>query len=1086
MRGIATVIWLGLATLIWANPPALKFKYFDKSDGLSSTNMVDIVQDSIGFIWLGTTNGVNRYNGNHFSIYEISHNNTEQYSMRIINDLFIDSKGQLWCASLNTISKYNFHLDIFEYVSADIYTNNIDHTPIVEIGETSNGEIYMIAEHSISYYDDSDGIFKHIKTFDQVITSTQAGHEGEIWLGSSKAPYLFKGNISGNFKSVPLKISYPITYLKLLNDQLFIGSYGGGLLQLNIHNHILKKHINQFSDIKNIASINDDKEGNIWICADSGLYLYNQNTDAFYQYYASTDKYAIKNSVTKFYQDFEGNYWSLHKYGSIGISMFCNKIRTCNNEIEENWYPSSSNTTALHEDKKGNLWLGSYNGGIDIFYWLGNKVKRIHPGSCGLPLGSISMIGQNQHKELEVAVHNNGFYNYNSTLERFTIDHNQQLPPSKNPTHIVAKKAASDGSVWYANHGNGLLQWNEKQFKIYTDKNSNLSNNWVYDITEDQKKNIWVASAWGISKLTAGTDSFKTYFADPNYTNSIPDNEVHCVTSDSYGNIWFGTGRGLAKYNDSKDHFETFLFGKEIKSIVAGEPDVLWLSVSSSIAKFNTKNNTIKYFGIDEGNEVTDFIARSYFKSDKEIFFGGTNGITIFSPEQLSHNTRPPKVAFTGINVFNKAVNFINHPEIISKNIVSAPLISLQYNQNVFSIEFNAVSYNAADKCQYKYKLEGFEEEWMNLKGNLPRVTYTNLEPGKYTFRVKATNNDGLWNEEEATLQIKVIPPWYLRTSFKVLATFFILALVWLLITMRTRRLNKTKLALEGEIMDTTKALISSNNNLQEQTKHLTKLNRELQERQETIEEQGIQLKVQSDKLYQANAELTKINKAKDRLFSVIAHDLQSPFNSILGLSELFHHSYPDLSEEDRIYYAKTINISSTKVYNLLQNLLLWFKSQTKNIELSQLNFKLIDVVRDTIDLLKAVAENKQVSIEFLISEKQMVKGDIDMISTVFRNLISNAIKFSHKGGKVTVNTQVKEGKVLVSIKDEGQGMPPEISDKLFEPENIYSSEGTDGEKGHGLGLVICKEFIDLHQNEIYVESEVGKGSVFHFTIDLC
>jgi signal transduction histidine kinase len=362
---------------------------------------------------------------------------------------------------------------------------------------------------------------------------------------------------------------------------------------------------------------------------------------------------------------------------------------------------------------------------------------------------------------------------------------------------------------------------------------------------------------------------------------------------------------------------------------------------------------------------------------------------------------------------------------------------NFEFHQNVFTFEFLALNMIHSENNQYKYMMEGFEDSW-NFVGSKREATYTNLNPGEYIFRVIASNNDNEWNEEGASIKVVISPPWWKTLAARMTLIMAVVLSIIALISLRTRQLNKQKMELAEQVKQRTN-------------------------------------------------EISKSNKTKDTLLSIIAHDLISPFNAILGFSDILSTSYEELNEEERIKMIFSINTSSKILYALLENLLNWAKTQTGQMKPNPEKIELEIQVRETINIFVNQLNDKNltVNIKNTCEQSFLAFADKNMIRTILRNLISNAIKFSNEDGNIDITISRDEKMAKVSIQDTGVGMNAEDLIKLKAFSSISSREGTKGEKGSGLGLILCNDFIQRNGGEFKVESKPEKGSTLMFTVPL-
>jgi signal transduction histidine kinase len=418
------------------------------------------------------------------------------------------------------------------------------------------------------------------------------------------------------------------------------------------------------------------------------------------------------------------------------------------------------------------------------------------------------------------------------------------------------------------------------------------------------------------------------------------------------------------------------------------------------------------------------------------MFFGGMNGFNSFFPDSLSENPYIPVIAITAAYKLSKGAR-----EYL--NLGKGDPIILNYNENTFTIEFAALEFTNPAKNRYAYKLEGVDEEWNDI-GTRNFVAFTNLPPGEYTLYVKGCNNDGRWNETGVSISILIHPPWW--KSNPAYVAYFLLAVFLVLAYIKIRERNHTR---ELRI-------------LEEKVKVRTHL----------IEEQ-------KSEMLQKNAELNELNVTKDKFFSIIAHDLRNPFNAIIGLTDILLINLDSLDIQKLQKTLENIKGSSQQAHELLENLLLWARTQTGTINYKPELLDLKVQAEESIELVAVQAARKNISIITDFKTAGRINGDVNMVNTILRNLLTNALKFTPRNGAVRVGISQNNGYCILSIKDNGIGIPADRMKNLFSIDTAHKTKGTDQEPGTGLGLILCKEFIEKHDGRIEVDSEVGNGSEF-------
>ena len=480
----------------------------------------------------------------------------------------------------------------------------------------------------------------------------------------------------------------------------------------------------------------------------------------------------------------------------------------------------------------------------------------------------------------------------------------------------------------------------------------------------------------------------------------------------------------------------------------------LWFSTGSGLVMKNPDPASPDDFVIVDELLGKEFNIKAVFRNERgELFFGGIDGLISFHPDSLTGNKFIPTVKITSFEKENNGVR--------QKLNVYTEEIELSHKDYAFTIEFSALDFTNPLKNRYAYKMEGISDKWIEI-GTRRFVPFTNLPPGGYTFHLQGSNNDGIWNRFGESIQITIHPPWW-RSNYAYAGYIIaIIAMIIVIIMLRERKLVREKRLLEEKISERTSEIARKNISLEEQKEEIITANEEL--------------KKQKD-------ELNELNATKDTFFSILAHDLKNPFSSLYSLSGLVLKHFQNMEETEKLAALKKIEASTKHIYNLLDNLLTWSQSQRGDIDYSPDKFNLSNLVDTNINLHKVSAEKKEVRLHSGLTEETHAYGDREMISTVLRNLINNAVKYSHKGGVVEVNISENDDFLEVMVSDEGTGISKENIEKIFRIDTKFKSPGTMGEKGTGLGLILCKDFVEINRGRIWCESQEGSGTTFHFTI---
>jgi len=558
-----------------------------------------------------------------------------------------------------------------------------------------------------------------------------------------------------------------------------------------------------------------------------------------------------------------------------------------------------------------------------------------------------------------------------------------------------------------------------------------------------------------------------SYSHDPDDPNTISDNIVFSIYADPQGRFWIGTNSGLNMFYPATGSFRRFgvgegLANEVIYGILPDNNNCIWLSTNLGISRFNLETFEVKNFNMNDGLQSNEFNGGSYYKgASGKLYFGGVYGMNVIDPDAIEPVKKVPEVTLTKLEVLGKEVQiadidleeeFEHNPSQIvefdedfysSENVTYMEEITLDYKHRFFSVEFAALNSLQTGDLQYSYIMENLETDWNNA-GSRNYVSYTNMKAGTYVLKVVAVNSDGFRSDPPMQLRIIITPPvwlsWWFILMEIIVSTAIVVMIYIYLLKSRTNRLLKYQ---NQQISEANEALRRSEKNLME------------------------------------------LNATKDKFFSIISHDLRNPFSSLLSISDLMVESFDDTEREDHKAGFTKINQSVRHLLDLLENLLTWSRSQRGRIKYDPVRFNLSTLVQENINLHKLLAEKKGIMLLSPELNEVYAYGDRDMINSVIRNLVTNAVKFTEKNKKVEIQVKPGEKEIEVSIVDEGIGITSEQLNKLFRIDEKFKSTGTAGEKGTGLGLIICKEFVEKNGGEISVQSAPGKGSVFSFTVPM-
>jgi len=1133
--------FLFLPSHIFTQNRKLEFEHLTTKDGLSQSTVSCILQDSKGFMWFGTQDGLNKYDGYTFTIYQHDPDNPESITSSVIFEITEDSRGNLWIGTENGLDLFDRANNRFIHYQTNTNDQSIlignDIRAIYEdsrnnlwLGTMGGGLILFDRENEkFIRYQHNESDPNSLSSND--INSVFEDSRKNLWIGSMQGDLDLFNRENEVFQQYYYNRKTGNSVLNIAGDRngyLWVCTYRNGLYKLNYTNNGEFEFIEYLHDDNDVNSISsnaifkvfEDSQGRFWVGTENeGLNLFDRENNRFIHYRIdpSIDNGLNNNSIWSINEDNAGNLW-LGTYAG-GLNMIPRYGRNFNNyksnPLDMNSL-SHNSVTCFFEDSKNNLWIGTDGGGLNLFNRERGTFTHYDRENSNISSNAVLSVLEDSRGNLWIGTWEGGLNLFDREHRNFIQYTNENSGLASNTIYSILEDKR--GVLWVATFFGGLNYYdrNSNTFISYTSENNNLSDSYIKVVTEDPYGNLWMGGSLGLNLFTPESKMFYLYTSDEADDKSISPGAISSILCASDSVLWIGTTGGLNKFDRKNQSFIQYhvrdgLPNDVIKGIREDEEGNLWLSTNKGLSRLNPETGIFTNFDISDGLQGNEFYQCSHYKSKSgELFFGGVNGFTSFYPNNLIDNTYIPPVIITDFLIFSKPVG-IGGDSPLKAHISEVEEIRLSYRHSVFSFEFAALNYIASRKNQYAYKLDGFDQDW-NYIGTKHTATYTNIDPGRYIFRVKGSNNNGIWNEEGVSVKLLIIPPfwqtWWFRTisiSFIILSLSFIYYLrvtqvsrrniiLAKQVEVRTKEINEQNLILvnqaeelnstntllkerQQQIEERTKEINEQNLILVNRTEELNSTNTLLEERQKQIQEQTDELKTQRD-------QLSELNSVKDKLFSIIAHDLRSPFNTLKGFVDLILSRYENYNDQERKEMLGIISASTDNVYNLIDNLLSWARAQRGAIHFNPKTNNIVDLLNDNIVLIGNQAAAKNIKIEFTSYSKDIpIMIDKQMINIIIRNLLTNAIKFTHKDGKIVLNCTRENHSVIISVQDDGIGISEENKEKLFRNDLHFSSQGTNNETGSGLGLLLCKELIEKHNGKIWVESELNKGTTFFFNL---
>jgi signal transduction histidine kinase/ligand-binding sensor domain-containing protein len=1012
-------------------------------------------------MWIGTPDGLNRYDGFNFVVYKNIAGDSTSIADNVIRTLFEDHNKNLFIGTENGLCMYDRDNDRFvNYISYKSSPLKGISCTVSKIIEDSVGNLWLASNAGLIYFDRlKNKITQYLNDAadpaslsNNNVASVLEDHSGRVWVVTRGGLNLLQKE-SGTFKH-NLKDDSGIDLSNTVFNNIDEDKDGNiwfgcddGLYCLKPGNEYLNHFHHDANDANSLSidlvrSLFVDDRGNLWIGTDNGgLNLFNKEKRNFWHYGKDDyDPQSLNNeAIESIYQDKTGNLWFGTYTGGINVATSNRDAIVKYGNLPGASLSLSHNTvTCFSEDQQGRIWIGTDGGGLNLFDRKKERFRRYNMNNSSLSSNAILCIHQDSLGDLWLGTWAGGLVKYDVKSGAFlSMTHKNCGIQDEN---IFAIEQGYHNDLWLGSFEHGLIHYQvkEKKFTEYTPENSGIGNIMVLKIEKFSGGRLLIANTMNFQIFSPDENHFVTYSSDPLNKNSLSYPRVTDFFVESDSCIWIGTPDGLNRLNPTTGSINRY-FKKDglpdnfIKGIMSDKQGLLWVTTSNGVCMFDYKQQKFKNFTRADGFQSNEFNERSILKTNEgDILMGGTKGFNIVYSEKISQNKIIPDIIITDLKIFNKGVTPGNG-SLLPKNITELKSLTLSHELSVITLNFAVMDFSAPEKNQYAYKLENFDKDWI-YSGNKGEANYTNLNPGNYIFRVKGSNNDGVWNETGTSIVITILPPWW-QTWWSKLIIGSLIALI--LISIYLFRVSQLK----------------------NQKMHL---------------ERTVEVKT---------AELKELNASKDKFFSIIAHDLKNPFNTIIGFSKILNEEISPENCEKTREIAGMINSSALQTFRLLENLLEWANSQKGKISFNPKQFILWDLINEEFMTLKDMAEAKNIGLKVSCQQDLLIFADMNMIKTILRNLITNAIKFTQKNGQIEVNAAKDKNGVRIAVYDNGIGISAENMAKLFRIDGNLSSRGTENEKGTGLGLFLCKEFVTKHGGKIWAESEPGNGSVFLFII---
>lgn len=1068
----------------------IKFEHLDIDKGLSNGNVLCVLKDSKGFMWFGTKDGLNKYDGYRFTVYRNEYGNSNSIPDNYVNAVIEDHLGNIWAATWGGLSKFDRKLNRFtNFINDEKNSRSIASNLVNTLLEDKDHRIWIgTDDKGLDMYDPVLNTFTHYQSAKSNPYGISGNHVANIiedsnnnlWIATETGLNSFNKESKrfthflhdpANSKSISCNDIYWLFEDRKHN--LWIGTNGGGLDLLNRatgeFTHFKNNKLNPNSISEDVVySLGEDSDGNIWIGTESnGISIYHPGTGMFENY--TNDELdgasLSSNSIYAIVRDDNNNMWLGSYAGGVNVmKVEMNKfIHYRHNSLPNSL--SDNQVLSIFQDSKNRIWIGTSNG-LNLFDKTTGTFKRFlhQDGNNNSICGNyVLSIYEDSKGNIWIGSWNSGVTIINP--EKNTYRHLKSDPLNKNSlscNNIWRTMEDQEKNIWFATYGGGVNKYNPatNAYTHYTYdilQPEGISSNRATCLWQDKQGNIWVGTdGGGLNMLDLKTNKFTRYLKERS-GKGISSNTVNGIFTDGNNALWLATSNGLCHLDLATKEFTTYtskhgLPDNKIFGILKDDHQHLWISTNTGICKFDPGNNTVETFDVGDGLQSSEFRDDAYFRlSSGEMLFGGINGFNLFNPDSIRNDEHDFPLVFTRFQIFNKdvPVSTSSAPTALTADINEIKSIILSYDQSVFSFEFASLNYATQDKKQYAYMMEGFDKDW-NFIGTKNSATYTNLNPGHYVFKVKGLNSLGNWSAAIASVEITILPPFWLTWWFQLLIILCIIAAGFLFYWFRVHSIKVQKKKLQ-QLVD-------------EQTMQLKKSAIEEHKAREDAEE--------------FNQLLQKKNKELEQFVYIASHDLQEPLRTTTSFIELLQRRYQNELDENAKKYFDFIIDANARMKTLITDLLDYSRlGAAKELVPVDANSILSNVLAD----LNSAIKNSGAQIKY--DRLPVFNGYPVEIKQLFQNLLVNAIKFRKKDTAPQVQVSVSDEGThwKFAVQDNGIGIDEQYKEKIF---LIFQRLHSKSEyEGSGIGLAHCKKIVELHGGTIWLTSVKEQGTTFYFTI---
>ena len=1050
-----------------------QLEHYTTRDGLSQNWVTKMSQDQQGFLWIGTSDGLNRYDGYSFKTYRHDSDDPRSISNGFVIRVFEDRSGDLWIGTKRGLNRLDRLTDQFErFVPDPDRPDSLSHDFVTDVNEDRDGRLWVATTGGLNRLErETGGFTRYLHDPEDPgslgargVLRIRKTRDGDLWFGVGRWLHRLEGD-GGRFVRFPLiEESDTAENIHILTEdaegRLWAGTQEGNLIAFDPQTGELTRHLLSASGIRFINYVLPRSDGSLWVGTDeNGLLVFAPETGTWSGHRNDPDNPGslTHNRVMSLYEDRTGVVW-------IATSQGLDKLEPSRTRFSHDRYRpedpdslSADSVTLVAEDSRGNLWIGAEDGGLNRLDRTGRNTRYRHAPEKAGRLRSDTVFALLEDSE--------GIYWFgtDSGVERFDPDRGRFSRPGTDfevtgglQEDRIYQIVESEPGVLWIGGVRGLYRLDvrsmEARFhRLQESESFGPQTNTIYDLEIDQRGDLWIVTGGsglyrlrqtGNGRLPAGPGplDFDSFRHDVNDPTSLSSNIIATIFEDRAGTLWIGTlGGGLNRIHqeESEVTFTRYrevdaLANDNVEAILEDDRGNLWLGCYGALTRLDPRTGESRSFTEEDGLPGTDFSFSATRKSSGELVFGSTEGLIGFFPERLKDDPHAPQVAITDFRLFNRSLPLSARG--LSRSDDAARL-TLSYRDAIFGFELAALHFAKPGLNRYAYRMEGFNNDWIETDARNRFVQYTNLDPGDYVFRAKAANADGVWNEDGVAIRIVVEPPpWKTWWAY----SLYILALVSMVFAYVLW--------------------------------HRSQLRRE---RQAAQRERAV------------NRRLREVDKLKDEFLAKTSHELRTPLYGITGLAEsLVGGARGQLPEAARADLTMVV-ASGRRLSHLVSDILDFSKLRHKSLELDRRPVDLKPLANVVLTLSRPLVGAKALELVNAVpAGLPAADADENRLQQILYNLVGNAVKFT-ESGQVEVSASVTEGKLRVRVADTGIGIPEADRERIFEAFEQAEASLHREHGGTGLGLAVTRQLVELHGGAIHLESTPGEGSVFSFTLPI-